>query len=88
MSPSQDDPLYAIFLEHLHSGRYDQQPVETFLRDVVDYYWRELTTREHVPQRMVETVRGDLTADVQDMLRVKIYGHYGIQDYNRSRKAG
>jgi hypothetical protein len=81
-----DDPLYQVFEQHLHSGMYDDQPVETFVRDVVDFYWRSLVTSGHVPQRLHEAMRGDLVQDVQDMLRAKIYGHYGIGEYNRLRR--
>lgn len=87
MSTSQaDDPLYAVFEEHLHSGLYDDQPVETFVRDVVDFYWTNLQKSGHVPQRMHEMLKVDLVQDVQDMLRAKIYGHYGIGEYNRLRR--
>lgn len=86
MSTRPDDPLYQVFEEHLHSGLYDEQPVEQFVRDVVDYYYTGLHRKGHIPQRMQEMVRGDLVQDVQDMLRAKIYGHYGIGEYNRIRR--
>jgi len=86
MSTQVDDPLYAVFEEHLHSGLYDDQPVENFVRDVVDFYWAYLVKSGHVPQRMHDVIRLDLTQDVQDMLRVKIYGHYGIGEYNKVRR--
>jgi hypothetical protein len=87
MSTTQlDDPLYQVFEEHLHSGVYDDQPVEIFVRDVVDFYWTALTRSGHIPHRMQEVIRVDLHQDVQDMLRAKIYGHYGIGEYNRVRK--
>lgn len=82
-----DDPLYRVFEEHLHSGLYDQKPVESFVIDVVEFYWRELQNQGHIPQRLEETIRVDLLQDVQDMLRVKIYGHFGIGDYNRGRRS-
>ncbi|MBX3023190.1 MAG: hypothetical protein KF799_16065 [Bdellovibrionales bacterium] len=81
-----DDPLYQVFEEHLHSGLYDEQPVENFVRDVVDFYWTALRQRGHIPQRMQDVIRVDLTQDVQDMLRAKIYGHYGIGEYNKVRR--
>lgn len=81
-----DDPLYAIFEEHLHSGLYDEVPLEQFVRDVVDYYVKELGRTGHVPHRWHESLRTDLAADVQEMLKVKIYGHYGIGEYNRQRR--
>ena len=86
MSTLPDDPLYQIFEEHLHSGQYDDQPVENFVRDVVDAYWRNLQRRGHIPQRMHEAMRVDLLQDVTDMLRTKIYGHYGIGEYNQFRR--
>lgn len=87
MSTTQlDDPLYQIFEEHLHSGLYDEAPVESFVRDVVDFYWTALQKSGHIPQRMQEVIRVDLVQDVQDMLRAKIYGHYGIGEYNRLRR--
>lgn len=81
-----DDPLYRIFEEHLHSGLYDQQPTETFVRDVSDAYLKTLLNAGHIPYRLVEPLRNDLVTDVQDMLRVKIYGHYDIGEYNRHRQ--
>ena len=60
--------------------------VETFVRDVVDFYWTGLTKAGHIPQRMHEILKVDLVQDVQDMLRAKIYGHYGIGEYNRLRR--
>lgn len=86
MSTPSDDPLYQIFEEHLHSGLYDDQPVETFVRDVVDFYWSSLRKAGHIPHRMHDVIKADLTQDVQDMLRAKIYGHFGIGEYNRLRR--
>ncbi|NJL25748.1 MAG: hypothetical protein HC902_11620 [Calothrix sp. SM1_5_4] len=86
MSIQLDDPLYALFEEHLHSGLYDDQPVELFVRDVVDSYWIALQKKGHIPQRLHEAMRADLAQDVQDMLRAKIYGHFGIGEYNRIRR--
>ncbi|MGE0527617.1 MAG: hypothetical protein AB7P49_11180, partial [Bdellovibrionales bacterium] len=77
-----DDPLYQIFEEHLHSGIYDDQPMEIFVRDVVDFYWVVLCRTGHVPHRLHDIIKVDLIQDVQDMLRAKIYGHYGIGEYN------
>lgn len=85
MSTQLDDPLYQIFEDHLHSGLYDDQPADTFVRDVVDFYWIALLKRGHVPQRLHQLLKVDLVQDVQDMLRAKIYGHYGISEYNRLR---
>ena len=86
MSTPHDDPLYQIFEEHLHSGVYDETPVEQFVRDVVDLYWNKLSSRGHIPHRLQEPLKVDLVQDVQDMLRLKIYGHYGIGEYNRTRR--
>lgn len=86
MSIPAQDPLYQVFVDHLHSGAYDDQPVEAFVRDVVDHYWLTLTSGGFIPHRMREIVKVDLTHDVQDMLRAKIYGHFGIGDYNRVRQ--
>lgn len=86
MSTDVSDPLYQIFEEHLHSGLYDSQPVEAFVRDVVEFYFHNLMKTGHIPQRMHESLKNDLAADVQDMLRAKIYGHYGIGEYNRIRR--
>ncbi len=86
MSTGLEDPLYQIFEEHLHSGLYDEVPIDQFVRDVVDYYWNDLIKMGHVPQRWHEALRSDLAADVQEMLKVKIYGHYGIGEYNRLRR--
>lgn len=86
MSTSLDDPLYQIFEEHLHSGLYDDQPIDIFVRDVVDFYLADLKKSGHVPQRMHEVIKVDLVLDVQDMLRAKIYGHFGIGEYNRLRR--
>lgn len=86
MSTHQEDPLYQIFEEHLHSGLYDDQPVEIFIRDVVDFYWSGLSKSGHIPQRIHEVLRVDLVQDVHEMLRAKIYGHYGIGEYNRIRR--
>lgn len=86
MSTQADDPLYQVFEEHLHSGLYDEQPVEQFVKDVVEFYYAGLKRDGHIPQRMQEMVKVDLVQDVQDMLRAKIYGHYGIGEYNRIRR--
>lgn len=86
MSTQPEDPLYNVFEEHLHSGLYDNLPVEKFVNDVVDFFWAKLSARGHIPQHMQELVRIDLQQDVQDMLRMKIYGHYGISEYNKGRR--
>lgn len=86
MSTHPEDPLYNVFEEHLHSGLYDKLPVEKFVNDVVDFFWVTLSSRGHIPQHMQELVRIDLQQDVQDMLRMKIYGHYGIAEYNKGRR--
>lgn len=80
-----DDPLYRIFEEHLHSGLYDDQSEEIFLRDVVDFYLHTLGALGFVPMRIQEHLRNDLHVDAKDMLRAKLYGHYGIGAYNQSR---
>ncbi len=86
MSTPAQDPLYDIFVDHLHSGLYDAQPVDMFVKDVVETYWRVLAGRNSFTASMEEYVKVDLAQDVQDMLRVKIYGHYGIGEYNRIRR--
>jgi hypothetical protein len=85
LSTGLEDPLYAIFEEHLHSGLYDELPVENFVRDVVEYYFKRLTDTGHVPHKMHDHLRMDLGQDVVDMLKTKIYGHFGIGEYNRTR---
>jgi hypothetical protein len=86
MSIQQDDPLYVIFEEHLHSGLYDTQPIEKFITDVVDFYWETLQRSGHVPHRMHELMRLDFVQEVHDMLRAKTYGHFGIGEYNKGRE--
>ena len=81
-----EDPLYQVFEEHLHSGLYDDTPVDQFIRDVVDFYWRRLTMAGHVPHRLQEPLRMDLLQDVQEMLKAKTYGNFGIGEYNRIRR--
>ena len=80
------DPLYAIFEEHLHSGLYDTSPADIFIRDVVDYYWRQLNSSGHIPHRLQEPLKIDFLQDVQEMLKAKTYGHFGIAEYNRIRR--
>ena len=86
MSTFHEDPLYQVFEEHLHSGLYDEAPVEQFVRDVVEFYFVALNRTGHIPHRMHEHLRNDLGQDVQEMLKVKIYGHFGIGEYNRIRR--
>lgn len=86
MSTLHEDPLYHVFEEHLHSGLYDDQPVEKFLTDVVDFYFESLRRAGHIPHKMRDLIRMDLMQDVHDMLRAKIYGNYGIGEYNRRRR--
>lgn len=86
LSTLVEDPLYTIFEEHLHSGLYDERPIEHFVRDVVEFYFKLLTDKGHVPQRLHESLRLDLAQDVTDMLKTKIYGHFGIGEYNRIRR--
>ena len=86
MSTKRDDPLYSIFEEHLHSGLYDEVPLEQFVRDVVEYYLKQLARQGHVPHRWQDSLKMDLAVDVQEMLKAKIYGHYGIGEYNRTRR--
>ena len=80
------DPLFAIFETHLHSGLYDDQPVDIFVRDVVDYYWKTLLASGNIPKSMHETLRVDLLQDVREMLRARIYGHYNIAAYRKSAR--
>lgn len=86
MSIPTDDPLYQVFVEHLHSGLYDERPSEALVRDVVDYYWQTIGLKGYIPHRLHDFLRVDLIQDVQDMLKVKIYGHYGVAEYNRIRR--
>ncbi len=86
MSTGVPDQLYQIFEEHLHSGLYDGLPVERFIQDVVDFYWRSLIKLGYVPQQLQEQLKDDLIEDVLEMLKVKIYGHFGISEYNRTRR--
>ena len=86
MSTPLEDPLYRIFEEHLHSGLYDDLPVELFIRDVVTFYWTVLHRNGHVPHGLIDALQTDLIQDVKEMLHAKTYGHYGIADYNRKRR--
>ena len=86
MSIAHEDPLYQIFEEHLHSGVYDDTPAEQLVRDVVDFYWTTLNRSGYVPHRLHEPLKVDLVQDVQDMLKLKIYGQSGIGEYNRTRR--
>ena len=86
MSYTVDDPLYTIFEEHLHSGVYDDAKVDKFIEDVVEFYLINLNQGGHIPLQMVDKLRQDLSVDVQDMLRVKTYGHTGIAAYNQARR--
>ncbi len=86
MSMNVDDPLYQIFEQHLHSGLYDAQPVEAFVRDVVEFYFYNLMKTGNIPHHTQDDLREDLSQDVQEMLRAKIYGHFGIGEYNRVRR--
>jgi len=86
LSIEVEDPLYAIFEQHLHSGLYDEMPQDKFVQDVVDYYWKTLTLSGHIPHGMQKSLETDLTLDVKDMLKSKIYGHFGIGEYNRTRR--
>jgi len=86
LSTTTEDPLFQIFVEHLHSGLYDELPADQFVRDVVEFYWASLMRVGHVPHRLREPLRADLTQDVQEMLKAKTYGHYGIAEYNRGRR--
>jgi hypothetical protein len=81
-----EDPLYQIFVEHLHSGLYDDLPVEQLIRDVVEFYWTAISRDGHIPHRLREPLKVDLIQDVQDMLKTKTYGHYGVSEYNRNRR--
>ena len=85
MSTTPDDELYRIFEERLYSGDYDDQPTEVLLTDVVDRYWAALDMTRTVPMQLQRNVRNDLTDDVRDMLRRKIYGHLGVGEFNRAR---
>ena len=86
MSTPRDDQLYTIFEERLLSGEFDDQPTEVLLADVVDRYLTWLGADRAVPVHMRQTVRNDLLDDVRDMLRLKIYGHLGIGEFNKSRR--
>jgi hypothetical protein len=86
LSTEVEDPLYRIFEEHLHSGLYDELPQDQFVRDVVDYYWKMLMMGGHIPHKMQEQLQVDLQQDVREMLKSKIYGHFGIGEYNRIRR--
>ncbi len=86
MSTQLDDPLYIVFEQHLHSGLYDDQPIEKFIKDVVDFYWESINRQGHVPHRMHDLMKLDLLQDVHDMLRAKTYGHFGIGEYNKMRR--
>ncbi len=86
LSTGLEDRLYMIFEEHLHSGMYDTLPAEQFVRDVVDFYWKTMSFDGSVPLAMKETLKVDLSQDVQEMLKTKIYGHFGIGEYNRIRR--
>ncbi|MGZ3721824.1 MAG: hypothetical protein ACXVA9_02760 [Bdellovibrionales bacterium] len=87
LSTGLEDPLYRIFEEHLHSGMYDALPADHFVRDVVDFYWKTMSFDGHVPHAMKETLKTDLSQEVQEMLKTKIYGHFGIGEYNRIRRS-
>ena len=86
MSTPRDDQLYQIFEERLYSGDFDDQPTEALLDDVVNRYLETIGAKQTVPLHLQKNVRTDLLEDVRDMLRLKIYGHVGVGDFNKRRK--
>ena len=86
MSTAVEDPLYSLFETRLHSGLYDEATTEQLVHDVVELFWTFLRQRGHVPMQLHEPLKADLRQDVFDMLKVKLYGHPGIGEYNRTRR--
>lgn len=61
----------------------DEDP-EIFVDRVAEEYLMELVRQAHIPLRYLTTLRDDVRAEVQDLLRVRAYGYPSLKDYFQS----
>lgn len=82
--PSQPDPLYAIFEQHLCN--FDDSSIDrkTFITNIVGEYLTFLRRNSViVPPQMEQAVIEELSEQVKTMLFKKIYGFPSIQAYQQ-----
>lgn len=82
------DPLYVIFEKHLNSGRFDRAHEQELIDTVVEEYLLFLTSQGVAQHRRDESWRTNIEAEVSDMLKMKIYGHFSLRHYLLGRRTG
>jgi predicted metallopeptidase len=80
------DPLYAIFEKHLHSGEFDRLPETELVEAIVHEYLVFLVTQGMAPHAQASAMREDLMLEVRDMLKMKTYGHFNLRHYTSLRR--
>lgn len=84
LKPSQLDPFYVIFEQHLYNFQDCDLDRKTFVNNVLqDYlsYLRKLNIT--VPKSLEQPIVEELSVQIHTLLVKKIYGCLSIQDYQK-----
>lgn len=79
-----NDPLYAFFEQRLYSSDFEDETQEEFIFRVVENYVESLIKKAHIPLNYLTRLQEDLEEEVQEMLQIKTYGHFSLQEFRRS----
>ncbi len=83
-SPSELDPLYVIFEQHLFNFEDSEEDRKTFVLGIVQDYIAHLRSLKIViPRNMEYLILEELFAQVNTMLSKKMYGCLSIDDYRK-----
>jgi hypothetical protein len=82
--PTQLDPLFVIFEQHLTNFHDSDMDRKTFIQNVLQEYLTFLRKKNlSIPKYMEAAIMEELTLQVKTMLVKKIYGCLSIHDYQQ-----
>jgi hypothetical protein len=79
------DRLYCIFEQHLFNALVENESTEEFLAYVVKEYLEEIRSMGTLIPEHARSIEDDLREEVLEMLRKKIYGHYNLAEYRKTK---
>lgn len=81
------DPLYSIFEHHLLNALVEEETSDEFVTRVVRDYLLNVSHKAVIMKQHQAMIEEDLRDEVLEMLRKKIYGHFSLADFRKSKTA-
>ena len=78
------DKLYECFEHHLLELEIEKESQAEFIYAVVESYISHILEFGHISQQFETEIREDIEFEVEEMLKMKIYGHFNLDQYRKS----